>query len=73
MGEGSRNPLIHLGRVFEPDPAYAHGFGHDREIWVLECGPEREKPGGFLLELDEAERTVVEHHHLQREPVLRRG
>ena len=70
MGQRSRNSFLDIGRVFEPDPAHADGFGHCREIRVLEVGAEWEKTGGFLLELDEAERAVVEHDHLNRQAEL---
>ena len=62
-------PVPDLGWVFEPHAADADGFGHRREIRVLEFRAEIEEAGGLLLQLDEAERAVVEHHHLHRKPV----
>ncbi len=70
MGERGGDAVLHLAGVFESDPADADGFRHGCEIRVLEIGAEIKKAGGHLLELDEAQRAVVEHHHFQREAVL---
>ena len=70
MSESSRDALLDIGRVFEPDPADADGFGHCGEVRVVEIGAEWEKTGGFLLELDEAECAIVEHDHLERQAEL---
>ncbi len=56
MGERLSDSGVDLGRVFDPDSANTDGFGHCCEVRVLELGAEWEKTGGFLLELDEAER-----------------
>ena len=61
---------LDLARVLKPDPAHTDGFGHRGEIWVLELGAEWKKTGGFLFELDKAERAVVEHDHLYRQAEL---
>ena len=44
---------------------------HGGEIGVLEIGAGIEEAGGLLLELDEAERAVVEDDHLHRQRQLR--
>jgi hypothetical protein len=48
----------------EADAADPDGLRHRREVRVLELGPEIEKSGGFLLELNEAERAVIEYNDL---------
>src|ERR1700758_2775959 len=58
---------LHLAWVLESDSAPATGFGHCREVRVLELGAEWEKARRLLLELDKAERTIVEHDDLYRQ------
>src|SRR6266446_7317049 len=70
MSKGAGDPGIDFGRVLDPDPADTNGFGHRGEVRVLELGAKWEKTGGFLLELDETERAIVEHHDLYREAKL---
>src|SRR5215510_16096576 len=36
MGESGGDAVIHLARIFESDAPYADGFGHRREIRVME-------------------------------------
>ena len=50
---------LDLARVLEPDLADADGFGHCREVRVLELGAKWKKAGGFLLELDEPEGALL--------------
>src|SRR5438309_1794685 len=40
MGESGSDAVIHLASIFESDATYADGFGHRREIRVLEFGAE---------------------------------
>jgi hypothetical protein len=70
MGERPGDAGIDLGRVFEPDAADADCFGHRREIRVPELCAGVEKARGFLLELDKAERAVVEHDDFHRQAEL---
>jgi hypothetical protein len=48
---------LDIGSVFGAD---AHGFGHGREIRMLELRAGVPESRGFLLELDESRCTVVE-------------
>src|SRR5215831_17459270 len=64
MREGRGDSVLNPGGVFEPNAANTDGFGHCREIWIVECGPEIQEAGAFLLELYEAERAVVEDDDL---------
>src|SRR6266446_7195183 len=70
MSKGAGDSGIDFGRVFEPDPAYANGFRHRREIRVLEFRASIQKARGFLLELDEAERAIIEYDDLHRQAEL---
>src|SRR5215475_4257579 len=65
-----RDAMLDVARILEADPAHADGFRHRREIRILELGAEVEKSRRLLLDLDEAERAVVEHDHLDRQIVL---
>src|SRR5208283_5990170 len=65
--KSSGDPVRHLGRIFEADAANADRLGHRGKVRIDELGAEVEEAGGFLLELDEAERTVVEDDDLHRE------
>src|ERR1700692_389395 len=71
MRERGGDTLINLRGVLEPDPAHARRFGHGGKVGVLEAGAVVEKAGGLLLDLDETERAVVEHHDLHRQSELR--
>src|SRR5262249_25151476 len=63
--------FIDLIRIFQPNAAYADGFGHLGEIRILELRPEIEEAARLLLELDETERAVVEDHHFNGQLELR--
>src|SRR6478672_9763585 len=67
MGESGGDAVIRLARIFESNAPYADGLGHGREIRVLQVHSEIEEAGGLLLQLDEAERAVVENHDLDRQ------
>src|SRR5207237_10228233 len=71
--ERSGYSVIDLGRVLDPNAADADGLSHGSKIRVSEFSAEIEKPGGFLLQLDEAERAIVEHHDLHRQAELRKA
>jgi hypothetical protein len=64
MHEGGRNAITDIDRVFEANAANTDGFGHCREIGIIELGTEIEEPRRFLLEVDKAEFTVVKHPDL---------
>src|SRR6266581_194314 len=71
MGERFGNSVIDVGGICETDTADAYCLGHGREVRIIETGPKIEEARGLLLELDEAERTVVEHDDLHGQPELR--
>src|ERR1700738_708337 len=73
MGKRGSDAFLDVGGILKPDPAHATGFGPGGKGRILELGPEVEKAGGFLLDLDEAERAVVEHHDLYRQAELRKA
>jgi hypothetical protein len=73
MRERGGNALFDIGRVLEPNGAHADGFGHRREIRILEFRAGGEETAGLLLELEEPERTVVEHDDLHRQTQLRQA
>src|SRR3979490_2491914 len=54
-------------------PAHAAGLSHRGKVRILEPRTEVEKASGFLFDLDEAERAVVEHHDLYRKAELRKA
>src|SRR5262252_10248871 len=58
---------LDVARILEADSAHADGLRHRREIRILELGTEVEKSRRLLLDLDEAERAIVEHDHLDRQ------
>ena len=70
MGKRRGDSLSTSAGSVEPDPADADRLGHRGEVRILELRAEIEKARGFLLELDEAERAVVEHDDLHRQPEL---
>ncbi len=70
MGERGGDPFLHLGWILEADAADPDGLRHRRKVRILELGPEVEKAGGLLLELDEAEGAVVEYDRFRRQAKL---
>ena len=48
-------------------------FGHRCKIGIVERGSGVDETGRLLLQLDEAERAVVEHHDLDRQAKLLGG
>jgi integrase len=73
LSKGGSDPLVDVGGILQPDSSHTTGFGHGGKVRILELGTEVEKARGFLLDLDEAERAVVEHHDLHRQPELRKA
>src|ERR1700688_216332 len=73
MSKCRSDARVDIGGILEPDPAHTTGFGHGGKVRVLEIRNEIEKAGGFLLDLDEAERAVVEDHDLHRQAELRKA
>ena len=65
--ECSGDSVVNLARVFDPNAANPDGFGHCRKIRIVELGPVLQEAGRLLLELDEAERPVVEDDDLHRQ------
>ena len=63
-------PSLDVARIFEPDAANADRLGHGGEIRILELGAEVQEARRLLLELDEAERAVVEDDDLHRQAEL---
>src|SRR3984957_3028242 len=55
---------IDIAGLFEADSPHTDGFGHVREIRILEIRADVDETGGFLLEFDESESAVIEYHHL---------
>src|ERR1700685_254394 len=52
---------------------HADGFGKLREVWILQVRLKVWKSPGFHLQLHHSQGAVVEHHHFDREVVLRHG
>src|SRR6266446_5072260 len=67
MSQGLGELLLHLRRILNAHTLYADGLSHGREVRIDKLGSGVEKAGRFLFELDEAERTIVEHDHLHGE------
>ena len=61
--ERSGDAGIDFAWALEADSPHADGFGHGCEIRVLKIRADVGKAGGFLLEFDETEGTVVEYDH----------
>src|SRR5690349_6459814 len=70
MGQRRGDRFVHLSWILEADAADPNSLRHRREVRVLKLGPEVEKSGGLLLELNEAERAVIEYNHLHRQAEL---
>src|SRR3984957_2500460 len=64
--EGFGDALLHFTCIFEPDCADAHLLGHIRKIRILELRARADESGRLLLDLDEAQGTVVEYDDLLR-------
>ena len=47
--EARSNPLLHLGRILEPNTADSHCLGHGREIWIRKFGSKIEETRRFLF------------------------
>ena len=70
MRERLRDAVVDFGRIFKANAADPDGFGHRREVRIDKLGAEVEETGRLLLQLDEAERAVVEHDDFHRQVKL---
>ena len=59
--------------MLDPRAVHAERLGHLGEVGVGEVGAEGDEAGGLHLELDEAERAVVEHDELHRQAAVAGG
>src|SRR5882757_8396877 len=73
MSQGLGELLLHLRRILDAHALDADGLSHGREVRIDKLGSGVEKAGRLLFELDEAERTIVEHDHFHRELELRQA
>src|SRR6202048_1603997 len=73
MSQGLGELLLHLRRILDAHALDADGLSHGREVRIDKLGSGVEKAGRLLFELDEAERTIVEHDYLHRELELRQA
>jgi len=73
MSQGCLNPGRHVGGIFQTKGTDANGFGHFREIGVIESRAMFEQARGFHLQLDEAERAIVEEDDFHRQLELANG
>ena len=62
-----------ISGVFDSYTHYADGFGKLREVWILQIRLKVGKSPGFHLQFHHSQGAVVEHHHFDREVVLRHG
>src|SRR5260370_23579265 len=59
-GERFSERILYIGRLFEANALRAHSFGHPREIRSVEIDAERTQAGFLLLDVDEAQRLIVQ-------------
>src|SRR6267154_1384504 len=73
MSQGFGELRLHLRRILDAHALDADGLGHGREVRIDELGSGVKEAGRLLLELDEAESTIVEYDHLHGELELRQA
>src|SRR5258707_10739953 len=73
MSQGLGELRLHLCRILDAHALDADGLSHGREVRIDKLGSGVEKAGRLLFELDEAERTIVEHDYLHGELELRQA
>src|SRR5260370_8940053 len=60
VGERFSERMLYIGRLFEANALRTHSFGHPREIRSFEIDAERNQAGFLLLDVDEAQRLIVQ-------------
>ncbi|GJE69732.1 hypothetical protein CHKEEEPN_1261 [Methylorubrum podarium] len=73
MGQHVPDGALQIARILDPAGMDADGVGHGGEIRVPQFDARFEIARGLHLQLDEAERAVVEDDDLHRQGLLRQG
>ena len=73
MSQGCLNRGRHVGGIFQAKGTDADRFGHFRKVGVIESCAMFDQASGFHLQLDEAERAIVEEDDFHRQLELANG